>query len=228
MREELGADWRERFFATFDEKPMAAASIGQVHRATLLRTAGDESRDGAPVAVKIQYPGVAHSIDSDLKIVERLLAFSNILPRGLFMDNTIRVARKELAWEVDYVRESRMNEVVCDKLAAMPVGVPLSTSVKGVVPAVIAPKPFKDLCTKRVLVSEYVDGIPLSCLVPPGSDKGTDSRQRFIDVGQNERNRVVQILLELCFTELFGWLVMQTDPNWTNFLYLPETRQVWR
>ena len=96
MVAELGPDWRANFLK-FEEKPFSAASIGQVHRATTLA--------GADVVVKVQYPGVAESISSDLGYLRSLLTASSFLPKGLFLDNTIKVATSELNWECDYVRE---------------------------------------------------------------------------------------------------------------------------
>jgi aarF domain-containing kinase len=99
MASELGAEWRDRFL-TFDDKPFSAASIGQVHRATTL--------GGSDVVVKVQYPGVAESISSDLGYLRSLLTASSFLPKGLFLDNTIKVASSELAWECDYLREGTL------------------------------------------------------------------------------------------------------------------------
>lgn len=73
LERELGADWREKL-QSFDEVPIAAASIGQVHRAVL--------KDGRVVAMKIQYPGVADSIESDLYNLKTLVNFLNVLPPG--------------------------------------------------------------------------------------------------------------------------------------------------
>lgn len=87
---QLGEDWRSRLLE-FDEVPLAAASIGQVHRARLL--------DGTEVAMKIQYPGVAESIDSDLNNLKRLVQMTNLLPPGLFVDKIIEVASVELKAE---------------------------------------------------------------------------------------------------------------------------------
>ena len=74
LEADLGKDWKARF-ASFDFVPVAAASIGQVHHATLL--------DGRSVALKIQYPGVAKSIRTDLMNVKRLLQLTNVFPKGL-------------------------------------------------------------------------------------------------------------------------------------------------
>lgn len=87
---QLGPEWKSHF-RSFESIPVAAASIGQVHRAVLL--------DGTDVAVKIQYPGVAQSIDSDLHNLKRIVDITNILPPGLFLDNIIKVASIELKAE---------------------------------------------------------------------------------------------------------------------------------
>jgi hypothetical protein len=92
LASELGEDWRDKF-ESFDEMPIAAASIGQVHKAVL--------KDGTVVAMKIQYPGVANSIESDLLNLRRLISVANILPRGLFIDQIIKVAGAELAAECE-------------------------------------------------------------------------------------------------------------------------------
>ena len=73
MKAELGEDWRNKF-SVFDIKPFAAASIGQVHRATLL--------DGREVAIKIQYPGVAKGIESDIDNLMSVLKICNMFPEG--------------------------------------------------------------------------------------------------------------------------------------------------
>lgn len=85
MRGEFGRDWREKF-VTFDEKPFAAASIGQVHRGVL--------QNGMEVAVKIQYPGVARSIESDIDNLVGMMKLWNVFPAGIFIDNIVKVRGK--------------------------------------------------------------------------------------------------------------------------------------
>lgn len=97
LKAELGVDWRSNF-EEFEMKPFAAASIGQVHYA---RTA-----DGEEVAIKIQYPGVARGINSDIDNLVGIMKVWNIFPEGMFIDNVVVVAKRELAWEVDYIREA--------------------------------------------------------------------------------------------------------------------------
>lgn len=97
MTLELGPDWRTKY-AEFDDKPFAAASIGEVHRGKL--------KDGQEVAIKIQYPGVAKGIESDIDNLFGVMKLWNLFPEGMFVDNLVLVAKRELAWEVDYIREA--------------------------------------------------------------------------------------------------------------------------
>lgn len=108
---ELGPDWRSKV-STFDEKPFAAASIGQVHLATL--------SNGQSVAMKIQYPGVAEGIQSDIDNLVGVLKVWNIFPEGMFIDNVVEVAKRELSWEVDYVREAECSKKFKELLAPYP------------------------------------------------------------------------------------------------------------
>jgi predicted unusual protein kinase regulating ubiquinone biosynthesis (AarF/ABC1/UbiB family) len=148
MSKELGSEWMSNF-KDFDPIPIAAASIGQVHAATLAST-------NEMVVIKIQYPGVAESIDSDLSNLKALVTFSNLLPRGLYLDNTIKVTKEELAWECDYIREAE-NTIRFKQL--------LQGDGRYKVPSVV-----KDLCTQRVLVSERLQGRVLSKAVDESQD----------------------------------------------------------
>ncbi|KAH0361619.1 ABC1-domain-containing protein, partial [Aureobasidium melanogenum] len=179
----LGADWKD-LFSSFEDVPMAAASIGQVHRATL-------ASNGREVAVKIQYPGVRGSIDSDLNNLSLLLTASRLLPAGLFLDKTIANARLELGWECDYEREAkcgaRFAELLQDESATFRV-----------------PQVFPEACGPEVLTAELMHG------------KGVT---KIPDLSQDERDWIGTQVLRLCLRELMEWRFMQTDPNWTNFLY---------
>ena len=190
LEENLGAEWR-KLFSSFDEKPMAAASIGQVHKATLTST-------GAPVAVKIQYPGVASSIDSDLSNLSILLNASKLLPKGLYLDKTIANARTELAWECDYVREAEMGRRYRDLLKDEP-----STFI---VPAIM-----KEASGPQVLTAEFCDGVGVT---------------KISGLGQVEKDWIGSNILRLCLREMTEFKFMQTDPNWTNFLYNSSTKKI--
>lgn len=190
LESNLGPNWRE-LYGDFEDKPIAAASIGQVHRATLKST-------GAQVAVKIQYPGVADSIDSDLDNIAILLTASRMLPKGLFLDKTIANARTELAWECDYVREAecarRFQELLADETDVF-----------------VVPKVYAEASGKQVLTMEYVQGI------------GVTRVQSFT---QEQRDWIGTQILRLCLREIVEFRFMQTDPNWTNFLYNAESKKL--
>lgn len=185
---EFGDDWANKV-SSFERKPFAAASIGQVHLATL--------HDGRAVAVKIQYPGVAEGINSDINNLMTILNYWDIIPKGVYIDNLVAVARKELAWEVDYVREAecarRFKELVRPY------------------PEYYVPNVIDELSSGQVFTSELVNGIPV--------DKLVDSPQEL-------RNKVCYLLLKLCLLELYDFRFMQTDPNWSNFFYNEETGQI--
>ena len=190
LKSNLGPGWRN-LFSSFDESPIAAASIGQVHTAVLAST-------GQRVAVKVQYPGVASSIDSDLSNLAILLTASRLLPKGLFLDKTIANARVELAWECDYIREAEMGERFRNLLSD-------ETQIYHV-PAVI-----KEASGKQVLTAEFAEGT--------GVTKGKNFTQEQRDwIGTN--------ILRLCLREICEFKFMQTDPNWTNFLFNPSTQKL--
>jgi len=89
MTTALGPSWATNF-TTFDRIPFAAASIGQVHKAVLSASASPTGRE-EPVAVKIQFPNITNSIESDLGYMTLLLTAGKFLPKGLFLDKTIQV-----------------------------------------------------------------------------------------------------------------------------------------
>ncbi|KAH7578166.1 hypothetical protein JRO89_XS01G0348000 [Xanthoceras sorbifolium] len=135
---ELGPDWQSKL-SSFDYEPLAAASIGQVHRAV--------TKDGMQVAMKIQYPGVADSIESDIQNVKILLDYTNLIPKGLYLDSAMKVAREELSRECNYVLEAANQKRFRNMLS----------SAKGFyVPIVV-----DNLSCKRVLTTELVSGIPI-------------------------------------------------------------------
>lgn len=104
LKESLGPSWIDNF-ESFDRIPFAAASIGQVHSA-VLKASASPTGEVAPVAVKIQFPNIVNSINSDLGYVKMLLTAGRLLPPGLFLDRTIQVMKEELADECDYTREA--------------------------------------------------------------------------------------------------------------------------
>ncbi|CAM1508443.1 Fc.00g052910.m01.CDS01 [Cosmosporella sp. VM-42] len=179
----LGAEWRE-LFSEFEEKPIAAASIGQVHKAVL-------KSNGKRVAVKIQFPGVADSINSDLDNLGILLTATKLLPKGLYLNKTIDNARLELGWECDYTREAECAQRYKELLA--------SEDDVFLVPGVYA-----EASGKQVLTMDFMDGIGVT---------------RIKSFSQEQRDWIGTHILRLCLREITEFKFMQTDPNWTNFLY---------
>ncbi|KAG9472499.1 atypical kinase COQ8B, mitochondrial [Eleutherodactylus coqui] len=188
LDEELGPDWREKL-SYFEEKPFAAASIGQVHLARLL--------DGREVAMKIQYPGIAQSIKSDVKNLLSILKMSVVLPDGLFPENSVQVLQRELAWECDYLREAKCAKTFRSLLSDDPF--------------FRVPQVIDDLTTKRVLTMQLLSGVPLD---------------QCAEMDQETRNQISYNILRLCLQEVFQFRFMQTDPNWSNFFYDADINKV--
>ncbi|KAI1423037.1 ABC1 family-domain-containing protein [Xylaria sp. FL1777] len=186
LAESLGLEWRD-IFEDFEETPIAAASIGQVHRATL--------KTGEKVAVKIQFPGVADSINSDLDNISMLLMASGMLPKGLYLNKTIDNMRTELGWECDYERElacgRRYKALLADE---------------GDVFAV--PQIYAQASGKHVLTMQFMEGVGVT---------------RVKSFTQAQRDWIGTQILRLCLREIVEFRFMQTDPNWTNFLYNAAT-----
>lgn len=186
----LGDNWRD-LFESFEDVPIAAASIGQVHKAVLKST-------GQTVAVKVQYPGVANSIDSDLSNLSILLTASRLLPKGLYLDKTIANARTELGWECDYTREAecqtRFREFLQDDTDVFTV-----------------PKVFTEASGPTVLTAEFMQGVGVT---------------KLKTLTQDQRDWIGTQILRLCLREIVEFKFMQTDPNWTNFLYNPEAHKI--
>ncbi|TIB31328.1 hypothetical protein E3P86_03348 [Wallemia ichthyophaga] len=191
---EYGADWISHF-EHFDKVPVAAASIGQVHTATL--SAHHPTHPRMHVALKIQFPGVKESISSDLNNLKLLVAASGILPRGLFLDNTIRQMRTELADECDYLREAECGERFGEYLHNDPV--------------FSCPVVVKDLCTPNILTTQFMPGESLS---------------RAYTYDQPTKDKIGSAIMRLCISEIFEFRLMQTDPNWSNFLWDRECGRI--
>ena len=187
---EYGKGWQTRF-RDFDFEPIAAASIGQVHTAV--------AGDGRELALKVQYPGVAHSINSDVNNLAAVLRLTRILPVDVDVSGIIAEAKRQLRQEADYLAEarhqSRYRELVSDE------------------PRLLVPSVHDDLTTARVLAMDLVHGRPIE-----------DLRGR--EHPQDLRDAIGRCLQQLMFRELLEFRFMQTDPNFSNYLLVPETGQV--
>jgi predicted unusual protein kinase regulating ubiquinone biosynthesis (AarF/ABC1/UbiB family) len=185
---EWGADWRRRF-ARFGASPIAAASIGQVHRAT--------THDGRELAIKVQYPGVADSIDADVDNVATLLRLSSLLPASLDIAPLLTEAKQQLKEEADYHREGAQME----RFRAL-----LASDNRFVVPAL-----EPEFTTSRVLAMSFVSGVSI---------------EKLEEESRPQRDAVMTSLIDLVLAELFDLGLMQTDPNFANYRWQPDTGRI--
>ncbi|KAH9461440.1 hypothetical protein MJO28_009319 [Puccinia striiformis f. sp. tritici] len=192
LKEALGKDWSKKFI-NFTQVPVAAASIGQVHVAQIT----DGEKGPIKAAVKVQFPGVYESIQSDLSYLGVLASTSSILPKGLFLSKSIEVLGQELKDECDYTREARYGTRMAEYLKDDP--------------RFIVPKVFDHLSAKMVLTTEFMSGCSL---------------RQAAKWSQALRNKIGHDVLELCFREILHFRLMQTDPNWSNFLWNESTQQI--
>jgi predicted unusual protein kinase regulating ubiquinone biosynthesis (AarF/ABC1/UbiB family) len=180
--EELGEDRLSQL--DIDPEPIGAASLGQVHRAT-------RKSDGKQLCLKIQYPGVADAIDSDLASVAQLLKLARLVSFGPDFDEWLEEVRQMMHREVDY----RLEAQTTIHFRAL-----LAQDDRYAVPEV-----FLDLSTSHVMCTSYEHGVPVT-------------RDEVAKLSQSRRNRLAEASLELFLRELFVWKEIQTDPNFGNYL----------
>jgi predicted unusual protein kinase regulating ubiquinone biosynthesis (AarF/ABC1/UbiB family) len=186
LRKELGAPLG-KVFPDFDRRAFAAASIGQVHRATTV--------DGEEVAVKVQYPGVAEAVETDLRNAMLLIPLVKRLARGLDAKALATEMRERIGEELDYELEAQNQR----RLARLMRGHPF----------ISVPRVHTDLSTRRVLVSEYVDGA------------GFEAVRR---VDEAERDRYGEIVFRFYFGLLYRDRIALGDPHPGNYLLRPDGR----
>ena len=188
LTQELGPDFEAKL-KHFERRPFAAASIGQVHKLS--------TRRGQPAVLKVQYPGVRESIDSDVDNLATLLRVSGLLPKHMDMTPLLAEAKSQLYEEADYEQEARY----------------LQAFVRGLGDdeRFLLPRVIPHISASRVLGMTYVPGVPIEDVASEDAP---------------ERNRVVALLFELLMIELFQLRLVQTDPNFANYQYNPDTGQV--
>jgi predicted unusual protein kinase regulating ubiquinone biosynthesis (AarF/ABC1/UbiB family) len=188
LSREWGSDWPEHF-EYFSFEPVAAASIGQVHKARL--------KSGETLAVKVQYPGVAQSIGSDINNVGRLLKMSGLLPKEFELDSLLAQAKLQLENEADYIKEAEYLSAYSKHL---------HHDERFVVPEVYGP-----LSSSSILCMQFIEGETIDTVM-----------QR----SERERGEVMTALFDLMLSELFEFQLIQSDPNFANYLYMPASQQI--
>ncbi|WP_330240650.1 ABC1 kinase family protein [Streptomyces sp. NBC_00525] len=182
LAERLGEEWRE-LFLTFDDKPAAAASIGQVHRAVW--------HDGRDVAVKVQYPGAGEALLSDLTQLSRFARLLGPLVPGMDIKPLITELRDRVSEELDYEQEALSQRAHAEEFADDP---------DVVVPEVVHQ-------STQVLVTEWIDGVPLAEVIAGGTAE--------------QRDRAGQLLARFLFSGPARTGLLHADPHPGNFRLLP-------
>ncbi|MGH3798188.1 MAG: ABC1 kinase family protein [Pseudonocardiaceae bacterium] len=185
LDEQLGTGWRRRF-AEFSEEPAAAASIGQVHRAVW--------HDGREVAVKVQYPGADEALRADLRQLQRFSwLFQAVIP-GMEIKPLLAELRDRMVEELDYRSEADTQRAFAVAFRGHP---------EIAIPSVVASAP-------KVMVSEWVEGIPLAQIIRSGSSAERD------DIGRK--------LAEFHTSSPARAQLLHADPHPGNFLRLADGR----
>ncbi|SDQ43887.1 ABC1 kinase family protein [Thermostaphylospora chromogena] len=185
LAEQLGDDWRDNF-VSFDDRPTAAASIGQVHRAVW--------HDGRPVAVKVQYPGAGEALLADFNQLARLGRLFGVLLPGLDIDAVLTELRERVAEELDYFNEAEAQHAFAQEYADDP---------DFRIPDVVA-------VNEQVIVTEWMDGTPLSRIIAEGS--------------KEERDRAGLLLVRFLFSSPARVGMLHADPHPGNFRITPDGR----
>ena len=175
-----GDDWLKHF-KYFDVRPFAAASIGQVHKATL--------KSGEVVAIKVQFPGVKQSIDSDLATLKFIMKTSGMLPENFPLEHYLSQCGDLLKRETNYELEAENINLFSGFLNGSKV--------------IHVPKVYNELSTDQTLTMSFLEGRELS---------------NIMEFDQSARDEISLNLIELLFNEIFNFKMVQTDPNLANFL----------
>mgnify|MGYP003323414628 FL=1 len=180
LNQNWGDDWLKHF-KHFDVRPFAAASIGQVHRASL--------KSGEVVAIKVQFPGVKQSIDSDLATLKFMMKTSGMLPANFPLEHYISQCGDLLKRETNYELEAENINLFSGFLNGSKV--------------IHVPKVYNKLSTDQTLTMSFLEGQELS---------------NIMEFDQSARDEISLNLIELLFNEIFNFKMVQTDPNLANFL----------
>ena len=181
LQEQLGSKLDE---LTIDHEPIGTASLAQVHRAI-------RKSDGQELVLKIQYPGVAEAIDSDMNLFKNMLKLTRMVPQTREFDQWFDEVRDMMHREVNYEIEAATTRRFAERLR---------DDSRYVVPEII-----DDFCADKVLCMTFERGVPINSPV-------------MLSLPQERRNQLGEASLEIAVRELFEWGEMQTDPNFGNYL----------
>ena len=181
LEQQLGEKIHE---LTIDHEPLGTASLAQVHRAT-------RKSDGLELVLKIQYPGVADAIDSDMSLFKNMLKLTRMVPQTREFDQWFDEVREMMHREVSYDSEAATTRRFAERLKDDP--------------RYIVPEIIDEFCTDQILCMTFERGVPINSPV-------------MLSLPQNRRNLLGEASLEIAVREIFEWGEMQTDPNFGNYL----------
>lgn len=181
LRTQLGSKLDD---LNIDREPLGTASLAQVHRAT-------RKSDGLELVLKIQYPGVADAIDSDMSLFRSMLKLTRMVPQTREFDEWYEEVRSMMHREVNYAMEAATTKRFHERLKHDD--------------RYIVPKIIDQYCSERVLCMTFERGVPINSPV-------------MLSLPQARRNALGEASLEIAVRELFEWGEMQTDPNFGNYL----------
>lgn len=184
MAGELGADWQKHFPA-FSHEAVHAASLGQVHKGALA--------DGRPVAVKLQYPGMASAVDADLDQLDIALRAYSAVDKAIDFTEIKAELSARLREELDYGREAKQMRLFAHMLER--------------VPGTTVPSPVAELSTARLLTMDWLEGRPLLS---------------FKDAPQEERNALAINLFHAWYVPVHHFGVVHGDPHLGNYAARPD------
>jgi predicted unusual protein kinase regulating ubiquinone biosynthesis (AarF/ABC1/UbiB family) len=185
LDQQLGTKWRQRF-SSFDDNPAASASIGQVHKAVW--------HDGREVAVKIQYPGADEALRADLKTMQRMIGVLRQLSPGADVDGVVDELIERTEMELDYRLEAENQRAFATAYEGDP---------KFFIPHIVASAP-------KVLIAEWIDGIPMSQIIREGTVE--------------QRDRMGTLLGELTYSAPQRLEMMHGDPHPGNFMLMADQK----
>ncbi|GBQ07948.1 MULTISPECIES: ABC1 kinase family protein [Acetobacter] len=181
MTAELGAGW-ERNFRSFGREAAAAASLGQVHKAVLA--------DGRQVACKLQYPDMNAAVEADLRQFRMAIGVYHRLDNAIRQDDVVEELAERLREELDYLREAANMRLYRTALADCP--------------EVTVPAPIDELCTRRLLTMEWVNGRGLNAVIQAG-------------LTEEQKQKIARTLFRAWYVPLYQYGVVHGDPHMGNF-----------
>ena len=195
LNQSWGDKWQDDLLY-FSFAPIAAASIGQVHKVITM--------DGRMLAVKVQYPGVKKSIDSDVDNVATLIKLTGLVPKSLDINPLLQEAKAQLHQEADYMREADM----LNRYRALVESTDILCKGNN---AFVIPQTFAPLTTSTVLAMDFIEAQDLDAL---------------LNEPQDVRDAVMTALMTLFFNEIFHFKLLQSDPNLANYQFKPDTKEI--